>query len=356
MKNDVTPQIEEWLSQDIDAWTRRVIRRHFDPDTGSPYWLKRATELDFDPRDITRYEELSKFGPMPIGDLRTMDPAELVPLAVPRPLTGRVWESGGTTGNPCRVYYTEPMLQQRAYWRRWILEKEGFEQGRNWLQASPTGPHIMGHGAWDLVDLYDGRVYGIDFDPRWVKRMLRAGRLSDAQEYTDHLVAQMSDLLETQPIDYLVTTPALFQALAKARPELVAALKGARLSGTHATPAMRRSFLKALGDGLLVVTYNNTFGNTVALPVERDGDLMPYLPNYPQVTMGVVDRDDWTRTVDYGEHGQVKLTVMHEDLFLPNILERDLAIRYDTGSAYPCDGVANARPLQVVRTAPEGIY
>ncbi|MEU5428593.1 arylcarboxylate reductase [Streptomyces olivoreticuli] len=354
MKN-VTPLIEEWLSQDIDEWTRRVVRRHFDPETGSPYWLKRAAELAFDPRDITRYEDLTRFGPMSLGDLRTLDPADLVPLAVPRPLVGRIWESGGTTGSPCRVYYTEPMLEQRAAWRRWVIEKEGFEPGRSWLQASPTGPHLMGHGAWDLVDLYDARVYGIDFDPRWVKRMLRAGRLKDAQEYTDHLVGQMSAILETQPVDYIVTTPALFQALAKSRPDQVARLKGARLSGTHATPAMRRSFLEALDGGLLVVTYNNTFGNTVALPVEQD-DLIPCVPNYPQVTMAVVDRNDWTRTVGYGEHGQVRLTVMHDDLFLPNILERDLAMRFDTGSEWPCDGVANARPLQVVRTAPEGIY
>ncbi|WP_225840200.1 arylcarboxylate reductase [Streptomyces sp. NK08204] len=354
MKN-VTPLIEEWLAQDIDEWTRRVVRRHFDAEHGSPYWLKRATELSFDPRDITRYEELSAFGPMPLGELRTMDPAELVPLAVPRPLVGRVWESGGTTGNPCRVFYTEPMLEQRAAWRRWVMEKEGFEPGRNWLQASPTGPHLMGHGAWDLVDLYDARVYAIDFDPRWVKRMLRGGRLAEAQEYTGHLVGQMTDLLETQPIDYLVTTPALLQALIKSRPELVAKLKGARLSGTHATPAMRRSFLEALNGGLLVVTYNNTFGNSVALPV-TDDDVLPCVPNYPQVTMAVVDRNDWTSVVGFGEYGQVKLTVMHDDLFLPNILERDLAMRFDTGSEWPCDGVANARPLQTVRSSPEGVY
>ncbi|MFE9249827.1 arylcarboxylate reductase [Streptomyces sp. NPDC007088] len=353
---DETALVEGWLAEDIDAWTRRVVRRHFDPDTGSPYWLKRAADLALDPRDITRYTDLTAFGPMPLGELRTLDPAELVPQAVPRPLTGRVWDSGGTTGSPCRVYYTEPMLVQRAAWRRWVLEREGFERGRCWLQATPTGPHLIGHGAVDLAQLYDGRVYGIDFDPRWVKRLLRGGRLKEAQEYTAHLVDQMSAVLESQPVDYLVTTPALLQALIKARPDLVAALRGARLSGTHATPAMWRSFRKALGGGPVVVTYANTFGNTVGLPVEAEGALMPYLPNYPQVTMAVVDKDDWSEVVAYGEHGQVRLTVLHEDLFLPNALERDLAVRYDTGEDWPCDGVANVRPLQVVRAAPEGIY
>jgi hypothetical protein len=50
------------------------------------------------------------------------------------------------------------------------------------------------------------------------------------------------------------------------------------------------------------------------------------------------------------------MTVLHEDLLLPNILERDVAMRYDTGPEWPCDGVANVRPLYDLRTTPEGIY
>src|SRR5215212_5107656 len=107
LTHPVGDEIDGWLAYDLDAWTRRVIRRHFDPQTGSPYWLARAADLPFEPRDITRYDELAAFGPFPMQLLRTADPADLVPLAVPRPLTGRVWDSGGTTGDPCRVFYTQ---------------------------------------------------------------------------------------------------------------------------------------------------------------------------------------------------------------------------------------------------------
>jgi hypothetical protein len=120
---------------------------------------------------------------------------------------------------------------------------------------------------------------------------------------------------------------------------------------------MYRSFREALGDdAILVITYGNTFGNTVRLPAERDGDIMPNVANYPQVTTAVVDTEDWTREVGFGEYGQVRLTVLHSDLFLPNILERDFAMRYDTGPDWPCDGVANVRPLQMAKLTPEGIY
>ncbi|MFJ1706347.1 arylcarboxylate reductase [Kitasatospora sp. NPDC088346] len=345
-----------WLATDLDGWARHVVRRHFDPATGSPYWLRRAKRLDFDPRDLTRYAELTAFGPFPLDDLRTGDPADLVPLAVPRPLTGRVWDTGGTTGAPCRVFYTPDMLLHRGVWRRWSFVQEGFRPGRTWLQATPTGPHLIGNGVWEASELHAGQVYALDMDPRWVKRLIRAGRLADAREYTDHLLEQIADVLARGTVDYLTTTPALLQALCRRHPALVAALDGVRLSGTQIGPEAYQDFLAALDGGICGLSYGNTFGNAAGLTTRQDADLLPYVPNHPQVTMAVVHRDDWTVPVAYGATGQVRLTVLHEDLLLPNILERDQALRYDCAGVWPSDGVANVRPLQVTSTAPEGLY
>jgi hypothetical protein len=353
---DVSHQIDEWLAQDLDQWTQRIVRRHFDPDTGSPYWLKRANELSIDPLNITRYEQLSALGPFPMGDLRTVDPVDLVPLAVPRPVAGQIWETGGTTGEPCRVFYTESMDEHRGFWHRYAMEREGFKPGKNWIQATPTGPHIYGHYASDQVDMYGGRVYRLDFDPRWVKRLLRAGKLREASEYTDHVIEQVAVIMASQQIDYLVATPALLQALVRRQPELVARLQGARLSGTHITPEMWRTIAPALNGGLLAVMYGNTLGCANPLRVEQDGDLMIYGPNYPQITMTVTDPDDCTKVVDYSDYGRVRLTLMYDDLFMPNIMERDRAMRYDLGKEWPCEGVANVTPLRIDNSAPEGLY
>ncbi|MEU9671486.1 arylcarboxylate reductase [Streptomyces bobili] len=340
---------------DLDAWTRTVVRRHFDPVAGSPYWLGRAAQLDFDPRDITRYDELTAFGPFPLDRLREEDPADLVPLAVPRPLAGRVWDSGGTTGTPCRVFYTPDMLLHRAIWRRWSFVREGFAPGRAWLQATPTGPHLIGNGVREVSELHAGQVYAVDMDPRWVKRLIRAGRLAEVGDYTTHLLEQITDVLRQGRVHYLNTTPALFQALRQRRPELVAALDGVRLSGTQISGDMYRTFTAALEGGICGLTYGNTFGNAACLDVERDGELISYVPNYPEVTMAVVDKDDPAAPVAPGTVGQVRLTVLHEDLFLPNILERDQALRHRSGH-WPSDGVANVRPLQTTSSAPEGLY
>ncbi|MFI9274398.1 arylcarboxylate reductase [Kitasatospora sp. NPDC052896] len=348
--------IEGWLGTDLDRWTRQVVRRHFDPATGSPYWLRRAAELEFDPRDLTRYEQLTAFGPFPLEALRTGDPADLVPLAVPRPLTGRIWDTGGTTGAPCRVFYTPDMLLHRGAWRRWSFVTEGFAPGRGWLQATPTGPHLIGNGVWEASELHAGRVHAIDMDPRWVKRLIRAGRLADAREYTTHLLEQIADVLGRGGVHYLNTTPALFQALRQRFPDLVRGLDGVRLSGTQISPDTYHDFVAALNGGVCGLSYGNTFGNAAGLATRQDARLLPYVPNYPQVTMAVVDRGDWSTPVGYGQTGQVRLTVLHEDLFLPNILERDQALRYHCGADWPTDGVANVRPLQITSTAPEGLY
>ncbi|NGO83774.1 arylcarboxylate reductase [Streptomyces sp. 196(2019)] len=352
---DPDDRIARWLDTDLDTWTRTVVRRHFDPVSGSPYWLGQAPRLDFDPRDITRYDQLGAFGPFPLDRLRHEDPADLVPLSVPRPLAGRVWDSGGTTGTPCRAFYTPDMLLHRAVWRRWSFVREGFAPGRTWLQATPTGPHLIGNGVREVSELHAGQVYAVDMDPRWVKRLIRAGRLAEVDDYTTHLLEQITDVLGQGRVHYLNTTPALLQALCRHRPELVAALDGVRLSGTQISADMYRTFTTALRGGICGLTYGNTFGNAACLDIKQDGELISYVPNYPQITMAVVDRGDLSTTVAPGTVGRVRLTVLHEDLFLPNILERDQALRHPTDH-WPTDGVANIRPLQITNSSPEGLY
>jgi hypothetical protein len=73
--------------------------------------------------------------------------------------------------------------------------------------------------------------------------------------------------------------------------------------------------------------------------------------------MSVVDRREPGREVDYGEVGRVRVTVLHDDLFLPNVLERDQAMRLPREGSWPCDGVANVVALrQVAPRALLGIY
>ena len=47
----------------LDAWVRECVAWHFDPATGTPFWLDYAARLDWDPRrEIRGFAELKKFG------------------------------------------------------------------------------------------------------------------------------------------------------------------------------------------------------------------------------------------------------------------------------------------------------
>lgn len=350
------PTFERWLDTDLDAWTRKVLHRHFDPETGTPYWLKQQPELGFNPLDITRYDELSAFGNFDLTQLRDIDPVDMVPQAVPRPLGGRIYESGGTTGAPCRAFYTNSMMEHHAEWLRLQHQLAGMEMGSTWLFAGPSGPHVIANGVETAARWNACILYGIDLDPRWVKELIRGTRLSEMNHYVDHVIGQVIDILSNRRVDYLDTTPAMLQQLLRKAPELVAKLKGLALAGTQISRAQYDEFKAAIAGDAMSLRYGNTFGCGMGLPAAEGSDLLTYVSNYPQVTHAVVDKDDPTRVVEYGELGRVRLTVMHEDLFLPNILERDQAIRFDTGPDWPCDGVANVTPLRDSKSAPEGLY
>src|SRR5687767_3621776 len=84
----------------LDAHVREIVEWHFNPETGTPFWLERAKNLDFDPRkDIRTYEDLDRFGFFQDEWLRGGPVRRWVPKAYAnRPIY--TFETGGSTGVP----------------------------------------------------------------------------------------------------------------------------------------------------------------------------------------------------------------------------------------------------------------
>lgn len=346
------------LSIDRDTWTRRMMRWHFSEETGSRFWLERRADLGFDPiSEVDSFESLRLFGFFDKSALRQARTADLVPRGfADRPR--RVFETGGTTGAPCRIVdVTRGAYDVIVYAA--MLEARGLAGG-DVLAMTPSGPHAYGHFALRLADSWCGNAFAIDFDPRWVKTLLRGGQAAEA--YVEHLVAQTESILETQQISLLFTTSKLLLALAPRLRQPLAAY-GVRAVCTGGTSCSAEEERHLREEHLGGVAWIDTYGNTLVghalqadpLPLshERSYHLVP-----PFAFLRVSDPHDPWRDVAVGERGRVVTTTLLEDLFLPNLIERDTAIRTGPHPWFPWDGVARVQPLEAVDgiDATEGVY
>jgi hypothetical protein len=172
---------------DTEAYLRSAIAWHFGEDTGSPYWLRTAKELDFDPlTGITTFSDLRLF-PNLVDELRSVPVEDLIPRGYesPPPLP-QIFESGGTTGAPKRTVQLPDWVEQVVHWQVEDFAAGGFISGRGLLSLMPSGPHGVGYFS-RLVSEQLGSIYhSVDLDPRWVKKIVARNASTEVSAYVEH--------------------------------------------------------------------------------------------------------------------------------------------------------------------------
>jgi hypothetical protein len=346
------------LDIDLDEWTRRMMRWHFCDQTGAPFWLDYRPSLGFDPlRDVTDFAGLRRFGPFDVPRLRQARVRDLLP----RGFAGRafrVFETGGTTGAPARIVNVTRLGNDVRMYAA-MLRARGLA-GADIIAMTPGGPHAYGHFVEGLADSWGGAVCAIDFDPRWVKEALRSG--GDPDSYVAHLLRQTTALLARREAGLLFTTTKLLLALAAELDEPVSewGIRGVCTGGTSGTAEEER-FLREefLGGAQWIDTYGNTLVGH-ALPAEpaAPGQPRSYHLAPPFGEIRVAEPADWTQPVAAGQRGRVVTTTLLEDLFIPNLIERDAAVRARPHPWFPWDGVAQVQPAAAADAAEpvEGVY
>jgi phenylacetate-coenzyme A ligase PaaK-like adenylate-forming protein len=103
---------------DPEGYLRTAIAWHFGADTGSPFWLRAAQSLDFDPlTDIQTFTDLRRF-PNLVDELRSVPVEDLIPRGYGTPAQiPRIFESGGTTGPPKRTAQLPDWVEQVTRWQ-----------------------------------------------------------------------------------------------------------------------------------------------------------------------------------------------------------------------------------------------
>ncbi|NJC72323.1 phenazine antibiotic biosynthesis protein [Planosporangium thailandense] len=349
---------------DPGEFIRAAMQWHFNPETGSPYWLERAKSLDFDPRtDVTSFGDLARF-PNIVDELRDVRVEDLIPRGYgPDPDIVGIFESGGTTGPPKRVIMLQDWWRRSGAWISANLDAHGFPRDVNWLGLVPTGPHLVGATLARLAAYRGGIGFSIDMDPRWVKKLIGGGKAEEAGAYAEHLVEQASFTMRTQDVGVLLTTPPLLERIAR-NDELVGLInekiRGIMWAGAHMDADTRYLYRNEV---FPQVKLFGVYGSTMILggSAERLGlgpdDPCIFDPPSPIITFLVIDPDTGSRVGD-GERGQVVMNHVSRNMLLPNNLERDLATRIEPPAGRAGDSVADVSPVARFGNEPviEGVY
>ncbi|MCR9246909.1 MAG: hypothetical protein NXI31_17890 [bacterium] len=345
---------------DLDEHFREIVRWHFSPATGTPYWLDWAKTAGWNPaEEVTSFADLTRF-PHFDGEALRREPHERwVPKAYEgKPFT--IFETGGTTGMP----------KQRIGWEDYktdyeqfsaTLSDEAFPPGGYWLMVGPTGPRRLRLAIEHLANFRGSSCYFVDLDPRWVKKLIKNKEFDQAKAYMTHVIDQAVTVLEKRSVNALFTTPKLLEELGERLSIPEAGIKGVFCGGTTMTPQNTRFLCEeVLEDEVeFVPTYGNTLMGLAAHKpdLKADGYSITYHAPEPRAVLRVVDPDNTDQLVDYDTWGRVELTTMTREFFMPRFLERDEALRRRPCDAYPWDGVAEVRPFgQEAAKIVEGVY
>ena len=345
----------------LDAHALEIVKWHFSPETGCPFWLDWVSKADWNPvQEITCFDDIiEKFPHFEDEWLRDLQPE----VWVPKEFEGQpfnIFETGGTTGMP----------KQRIGWNDYkvdysefsdSLNDEEFPRNHYWLMVGPTGPRRLRLSIEHLANVRGCSCYFVDLDPRWVKRLISEKQFDQAKAYMTHVIDQAVSIIENRDVDVLFTTPKLLEELSERVSIPDAGIKGVFCGGTTMTPQTTRFLMEEVLESAVgfVPTYGNTLMGLAAhkpdLP--QDKYSITYYAPQPRAVLRVTDPDQSERTVDYDEWGRVELTTLTKEFFMPRFLERDEGLRRRPCAPYPWDGVGEVRPFGAqAKTIVEGVY
>jgi len=344
----------------LDEHVRDLVKWHFSPETGCPFWLDFMESCGFDPKkEIGGFEDLKLLGHFQDEWLRGGPVRRWLPRAyADQPFY--VFETGGSTGVPKSRINIHDFQVDYEYFSD-NLSATGFPTGSDWLMLGPTGPRRLRLSVEHLAHFRGGTCFHVDLDPRWVSKLVKYGRHQELDAYKSHVIEQALNILRAHDnIKCMFTTPKLLEALCERVSLPKMGITGIFCGGTEMNAQFHRFAREELVPGVeFVPTYGNTLmGLACHKPFESSIDYsITYYPPHPRAVFEIVDPDDTSHCVDYGETGRVMLTTLTREFLMPRFLERDEGERAQPIPRYPWDGVQNLRLFSQLReTVNVGVY
>lgn len=346
----------------LTARLRHVLHAHFDPIAGTPYWLDRQKSLGIDVRDRVRtVDDLALLGAMSPHALAGRSILDFVPRRLHDTRTEWIIaQTGGATGMPAWTAYG-PAEFREAFVTPFARAAEhvGFPRGEAWLYAGPSGPHIIGRAAADIArETGSPPPFCVDFDPRWARKL---GEGSFAQRrYLEHIVEQSLDVISTQDIGVMFTTPRVLTNLAPRMSEKQRRrVRGVHYGGMRLDPAELETLQTTWLPGAVhLAGYGNTlFGCCLELDASP-GRVPTYFPFGDRLLLSVVDGPGAAN--HESRRGRVCFTRLDETMLLVNFIERDEAGLTASPSGAPTGfhhaGLRDVGPAADAPSVAAGIY
>lgn len=337
----------------LDAHVQSVVAIHFDERSGAPYWLERQRAMGFNAvKELQSFGDLARLGAMDEGALSRRPILDFVPVSQRPRLHGAILtETGGTTGRPKRTIFQAEEFRA-AFVQPFVVmaERAGFPRGGSWLYVGPSGPHVIGQAAAECaVAMGSHQPFTVDFDPRWFRK-LPPGSVG-RERYTRHLVDQAIDVVASEPVDVLFTTPPMVRNLAAAMSDVDRdRIRGVHYGGMRVEPTV---LVAAQTQWFPRAVHLAGYGNSLFGVCMEEGGLpdrrLQYFPHGLRLQV----------RVDENEH--VWMHRLDPTVLIANLAERDAATAADPSAelqhlGYGA-GVEDPRPpRQIPGVDQTGIY
>src|SRR5260370_18845692 len=183
-------------SDQLETHLREIIRWHFSPETGCPFWLDWAKKAGWYPvKEVNSLADLvAKFPHFQDEWLRDLQPEVWVPMNY-RGRPFNIFETGGTTGMPKqRIGWDDYKTDYEEFSAK--ISDDHFPRGGAWLMLGPPRPRRLRLAIEHLANYRGSSCYFVDLDPRWVKKVIAEKKAGVARAYMDHVVEQAVTILK----------------------------------------------------------------------------------------------------------------------------------------------------------------
>lgn len=323
--------------EDVQARLRRVLQVHFDPHTGTRYWLDRAADLGIDVlKRIRTLDDLSLLGEMTPEALSERPLLDYIPrrfhTRLDRFLVGR---TGGFAGGGGWTAYRADEFEE-AFVLPFLAAAAhvGFPCAAQWLFVGPGGAHIPGKVVRYLANTMGGMdAFAVDFDPGWA-RCLPEGSAA-REQYLRHILSQSLEILQSQLIEVLFATPPMLRILAQAMSDG----QRHRIRGVHycGAPLASSELLEFQRDIFPAAVHLTGYGHALAgCCLELDaapGRDPAYFPFGNRLILETVGESG--ARLSPGTPGKLRFTRLDESMLIVRCLTADQAVEVPTPEPAP---------------------